>query len=120
MDETSLKEALAHDQAQKATQTPIDLRAVAKQLDDKLAVVAKTTALGLLDVARTFTALALQPTDSRIVTAADGKQRVEEKPPKAEISEKCLVVARSALELARLADILGDRPVGRTAGVAKE
>ena len=126
MEGEDLKQALKHDEAIKGhdvippevMQTPVSIVTLGKQLDEKLAVLSKTVSLGFVDAARTCMMLAMQPVDSRVVTAADGSKRVDDKPPRPEAAEKWMNIAATAIDLARQADSLGDRPLAR-AGLAK-
>lgn len=122
METTMLKQALEHDQAAKQAlpgvppemlQTAVSIEMIGRQLDDKIALLAKTVALNLLDTARTCTMLSMQPTDQKVVQGPDGQQQIEVKPPRPEVSEKWMSIAAAALDLAHKADVLGDRPIAR-------
>jgi len=123
MEGEDLKQALNHDQAARLSavpgippemmQTPVSIVSIGRQLDEKIAVLAKTVSLSMLDVARACTMLAMQPVDQKITKDEKGQQMVEGKPPKPEVSEKWMVVASVAVDLAQKADVLGDRPLAR-------
>jgi len=124
MEGMDLKKALEHDQAakqavptlvpQEVTQTPVSIMSIGKQLDDKLAVMAKTVALGFLDVARSCQSLGLALVDQKIITdPKTGNQSIDGKPPRPDVAEKWMGIAVIAIDLAHKADVLGDRPIAR-------
>jgi len=123
MEGAELNKALEHDQAAKVTQlpgippemmqTPVSIVSIGRQLDEKIAVLAKTVSLSMLDVARACTMLAMQPIDQTVTTNEKGEQMVEGKPPRPEVSEKWMGIATVAVDLAHKADVLGDRPLAR-------
>lgn len=121
MEGKALDEALEHDRAAKENatippemmQAPVPMAVLARQLDDKVAVLSKTVSLGMLDTARTCMALAMQPISQKVTQDTKGNQKVESIPPKPETVEKWLSNASIALELAQKSDVLGDRPLAR-------
>ena len=122
MEGNELNKALEHDQAQKAalpaalremTQTQVSIVTIERQLDEKLAVLSKTVALGFLDVARNCQALGLAMTDQKVVKGPDGQQQIDGKPPRPEVAEKWMNIAAIAVDLARQTDVIGDRPIAR-------
>ena len=127
MEGAELNKALEHDQAAKLTavpgippemmQTPVSIVTIGRQLDEKIAVLSKSVALGMLDAARTCMMMALQPIDQKVVTDKEGKQTVEGKPPRPEVAEKWMVISATAIDLAHKADVLGDRPLARRESV---
>jgi hypothetical protein len=127
MDEAQLKEALEHDEARKAQESPasplpdgppvaaemIPLAVALRQLEDKQVFLAKSAAVGFLEAAEIFRQLALAPSETRPFTTKEGKQMVETKPPKPDVADRFMGLSKRALDLAREADLLGDRVVAR-------
>jgi hypothetical protein len=123
-----MKKALEHDAAIKAakateakapaapaeTQQHVPIKLVIQEMEDKQVLLAKSTAMGLVEIARRFTDLALSTGKQRIIVdKKTGKQEIEQDPPRAGVAESCLKVVGLALDLARTADALGDRPLAR-------
>jgi hypothetical protein len=134
-----MKKALEHDQAIKASmaeskaeskqsarveqheqQQAVPIKLVIQELEDKQVLLAKSVTLGLVDLARQFTEQARSTGKQKIVMdKKTGKQSIEQDAPRSGVAEACLKVVGLALDLARTADAIGDRPLARKADVAK-
>lgn len=129
MTQEEMKEALEHDQAIKAAkpadpqvepspqvrQQAVPLQIILDEIEKKQTLLAKTVAMGLVDLARQFTEAAAN-TDRRkvVVDKKTGEQRIESEGSRPGAAEACLEIVQVALDLARKADALGDRPLARS------
>jgi hypothetical protein len=137
MNEEQLKEALDHDAAIKAGNggakapeavdpdeaifaNPAAAAKVTGQIETRNSVLAKDLVTSFMQVAREFSGLALMTGKPNIQKDKKGEHVVHYDPPKPDAALKCLDAALRAMELARMADALGDRAIFRQGVVPKK
>ncbi len=125
MSEEQMQEALDHDSARKEggngggqsepqpEMTEVSVEQVMANLEAKLAMHAKTVSLSYQDIAQACASLALNNLRPGVEFTQDGQAKP--KPMKADpkLLKELLDVAARALDLAREADVLGDRSAAR-------
>jgi len=131
MEPEEMNKALEHDAARKEAEAAaqkgngkdsplkedpryVPIQVVVQQMEDKQALLSKSAALGLIDLACKFTELARSQSSGTMVRI-DRKGEKHEEPvtPKPGVAEACLRVVEMALGQAHVADALGDRPLAR-------